>query len=189
MITQSQTVPQADDQQQPFRLALVRYGTLPQVARFSVSEQLSSQLTDDDIRGRQVVVQTDRGPELGQALEYVPQSMSEGKTASGEVLRIASTEDQVTHQQHLQQATADFPDWLRRIEEWELQLQLIELEWTLDHQRLILYVLNDRDAETTRLALLAAAAGLGIIHVQPVTAEGVVQPQGGGGCGSCGCHS
>ncbi|MCA9058814.1 MAG: hypothetical protein KDA85_09950, partial [Planctomycetaceae bacterium] len=76
------------------------------------------------------------------------------------------------------------------IDAWNLQLQLIDLEWTLDRSRIVLYVLNDRGAETTRLALLAAAAGLGIIHVQSVSADGVIQQSSGcgsGGCGSGGC--
>ena len=68
-----------------------------------------------------------------------------------------------------------------------MQLELIDIERTLD-DRLVLYVLNDRSAETTRLALLAAAGGFGVIHVQPVSAEGVVQTGGGGGCGSCSNH-
>ena len=83
----------------------------------------------------------------------------------------------------------EFLDWQQRLADWQLQLQLTDLEWTLDQQQIILYVLNGQDAETTRLALLAAAAGLGIIHVQPVAAEGVVQATGGGGCGSGGCGS
>ena len=54
------------------------------------------------------------------------------------------------------------------------------------------------DEEPERIALLAAAAGLGIVHVQPVEADGIVhQPSGGGGgcgsggggCGSGGCGS
>ena len=66
-----------------------------------------------------------------------------------------------------------------------------DLEWTLDRQKLVLYVLGGRGPDTTRLALQAAAAGLSVIEVQPVSAEGVVPlPAAGGGCGSggCGCH-
>ena len=81
-------------------------------------------------------------------------------------------------------AEVSFPLWTTRVEKWKMQLELIDIERTLD-DRLILYVLNDRSAETTRLALLAAAGGFGVIHVQPVSAEGVVQASGGGGCGSC----
>jgi hypothetical protein len=41
------------------------------------------------------------------------------------------------------------------------------------------------------LALLGAAAGYGVVHVQPVSAEGIVQEKsgGGGGCGGGGCST
>ncbi|MFO0976393.1 MAG: hypothetical protein U0996_08345 [Planctomycetaceae bacterium] len=63
---------------------------------------------------------------------------------------------------------------------------MIDIERTLD-RRLILYVLNEHDPETTRLALLAAAGGHGIIHVQPVTSDGIPPEKSKGGCGDCGC--
>ena len=92
--------------------------------------------------------------------------------------------------QQQQRAAAEFAEWQQRITDWQLQLQLIDLEWTLDDQKVILYVLNDQNAETTRLALLAAAAGMGIVQVQPVSAEGVIPPEPkGGGCGSGGCSN
>jgi len=110
-------------------------------------------------------------------------------------LSISADEDQFV--ENRQKADREFFDWQVRISDWGLELQLIDLEWTLDQQNLILYVLNGQNAETTRLALLAAAAGLGIIHVQPVEADGIVQQtsggggcgSGGGGCGSGGCGS
>ena len=78
-----------------------------------------------------------------------------------------------------------FGVWEDRIRDWKIDVQLIELEWTLDRERLILYVLNERGPECTKLAIQAAAAGFGIIDVQPVGADGVA-PLSGGGCGSCG---
>ena len=82
-----------------------------------------------------------------------------------------------------------FAEWQNRIREWKLELELLDLEWTLDRQKLVLYVLGGRGAETTQLALNAAAAGLAVVEVQPVNADGPI-PLDGGGCGSgnCGCH-
>ena len=57
-------------------------------------------------------------------------------------------------------------------------MELIDLEWTLDKSKLILYVLNDRGPEATRLGLQAAAAGLGTVEVQP--ADPVVEFRGEG---------
>ncbi len=76
-----------------------------------------------------------------------------------------------------------------RIDEWKLSLELIDLEWTLDKSKLILYVLNDRGPESTKLALQAAAAGWGTIEVQPVGPDGPISVSQGGGCGSGHCGS
>jgi PSP1 C-terminal conserved region len=107
--------------------------------------------------------------------------------ASGEVLRIATAEDETAQRRLRNRADAEFSGWARRIAEWEIDLQLIDLEWTLDDAKLVLYVLNERGPECTKLALQAAAAGLGVIEVQPVSAEGLKPQESGGGCGSCGC--
>ncbi len=162
---------------------LVRYGAIPQVARYTVGIVPTEQLQ----RGLSVVVTTDRGSELGEVLEIVPAPLAEGHDAAGTVERIASADDRALHQRRQQQAADSFDDWQRRIAEWQLELELMDVERTLDDDKQILYVINDRGAETTRLALLAAAAGLGIISVQPVGTDGIIE-QAGGGCGSgCGC--
>lgn len=163
-------------------IALARYGRVPQVARFAGFGPVVD-------RGAQVVVNTDRGEELAvvlQTTENRKPETPEGMT--GELLRVATNIDLETATRNEQTTEAAFPGWIERCAKWKLQLELIDLEMTLD-SRLILYVLNDRGAETTRMALLAAAAGLGIVHVQPVSAEGIVQASGGGGCGSCSNHS
>jgi hypothetical protein len=107
------------------------------------------------------------------------------------VLRRATPEDEVRHAELVREAQGAFVEWQGRIVEWKLDLDLIDLEWTLDHQKLVLYVLGGRGPETTKLALQAAAAGLAVVEVQPVDANGPVPVLlGGGGCGSggCGCH-
>lgn len=158
---------------------LARYGAVPQVARF-VSAQAASP------RGSQIVVKTERGEELATILQSVRLPQDEEWT--GEVLRDATPDDLQQWSLVREEAANEFSDWLSRVINWKLQLELIDLEWTLDRQR-IFYVLNDRGAETTRMALLSAAGGFGIVHVQPVTAEGVVSGQQGSGCGSCGCST
>ena len=62
--------------------------------------------------------------------------------------------------------------------------KISDLEWMLDRKKLILYVLNDRGPECTKLGLQAAAAGLGTVEVQPVGADGPLPVASlGGGCG------
>ncbi len=173
-------VPELEERAPEF-LVLARYGRVPQVARFAA-------WGDKPERNASVVVSTDRGQELATVLQTLPPNAKtaegEAATPTGELLRLATADD-LEHSAQDQKAAEDsFADWSARAEKWKLQLELIDIERTLD-DRLILYVLNDRSAETTRLALLAAAGGFGVIHVQPVSAEGVVQASGGG-CGTCG---
>lgn len=171
-------------------LALVRYGCIPEVSRFTCGSVAGLQ------RGAAVVVETHRGLQLGTFLERVTpahpadRDPSEPEPAApSPILRAASEADRADAAAMTSEAAAEFSAWTSRIAQWELELELIDLEWTLDRQKLILYVLNERGPDCTKLALQAAAAGLGTIEVQPVTADGLVtQPTGGGGgCGSCGC--
>jgi cell fate regulator YaaT (PSP1 superfamily) len=175
-------------------IVLVRYGTIPEVGRFEYP------LSDPPERAQGVIVQTHRGIELGSVLELV---RSKGNAASNQagsaeeesslpsVLRLATDEDRSRHELLRGEAQAAFADWQKRIGDWGLELELIDLEWTLEREKLVLYVLAGRGPDTTRLALQAAAAGLSAIEVQPVDADGLVAlPPAGGGCGSggCGCH-
>lgn len=168
----------------PDYLVLARYGRVPQVARFA---GFGSPVH----RETQVVVTTERGHELAVVLQTLPGSLkaADGSTLNltGSVVRLATNDDLAAAAATEAQTESSFGEWLARAASWKLQLELIDIERTLD-DRLILYVLNDRGAETTRLALLAAAAGFGVVHVQPVSADGVVLASGGG-CGSCGTHA
>jgi len=176
---------------------LVRYGAIPEVARFV------HDLVSPPRRHEQVVIHSHRGLELGTTLENVRPAV--GAAPAGEpqqqddladepaqrVLRSATSEDCRRHAELRREADSAFADWQNRIREWKLELELLDIEWTLDRQKLVLYVLGGRGAETTKLALQAAAAGMAVIEVQPVGPEGpLALPAAGGGCGSggCGCH-
>ncbi len=168
---------------------LVRYGTVPEVARFSFPSATDTLLP----RAARVVVQTHRGPQLGTVLEQVRTRSATDEDSDFTILRVATTADERIARSLSERCETEFALWLERIVDWQLTLELIDLEWTLDGSKLILYVLTGRGPDTTNLALQAAAAGLGIIEVQPVSAEGLVAipTSSGGGCGSggCGCHS
>lgn len=159
---------------------LVRYGTVPEVARCQLDEgQPRPQ------RGDRVVVETHRGQQLGEVLGDV-RSESE-HPAAFTVLRLATAEDEHAARRVAEKSSAEFAEWTSRITEWKIDLQVIDIERTLDGTKLVLYVLNERGPECTRLAIQAAASGFGIIEVQPVGAEGLVsQPASSGGCGSGG---
>ena len=186
-ISQTSGVETEEAKAEPDEIALVRYGLVPQVARFGVTAELNEQISRQPGRGCSVVVESERGVELGQLLEVVRKGIVASEASvTGNVVRLATDTDQANNSENRRQAELEFFEWQNRIDEWKLQLQIIDMEWTLDRKNVVLYVLNDQDAETTRLALLAAAGGYGVIHVQPVNAEGIEQKSGGGGCGSGG---
>jgi hypothetical protein len=163
------------------KLSLVRYGSVPEVARFITRPAILPE------RGAPVVVRTHRGLQLGEMLDVVRRS---GDPAADdidfELVRVATDDDAAQARQLQARCEADYYDWCRRIILWNLQLELVDLERTLDDEKLILYVLSDRGPATTQLALFAAAEGLGLIEVQPVSAAGLV-PIASSGCGSGGC--
>ena len=115
---------------------LVRYGTIPEVARFTY------ELPEPPGRLERVVVSTHRGLELGTALEIVRAPMSSGNGASqngsagdaghaadGEsiqrVLRRATPEDEVLHAELSREAQSVFAEWQQRIVDWKLDLDPI----------------------------------------------------------------
>jgi cell fate regulator YaaT (PSP1 superfamily) len=181
MIMIAKSTPESTD-------VLVRYGAVPEVAHFRATAALPVR------RGQNVVVATHRGEELGTVLEALrpsaePERPGEDDKVVREVVRVASEDDVERRATQQADAQREFARWEQRIAEWGLDLQLIDLEWTLDRRKLILYVLNDRGPESTKLALQAAAAGLGVVEVQPVSREGLVPAAPSSGCGSCGCHN
>jgi cell fate regulator YaaT (PSP1 superfamily) len=185
---------------------LVRYGMISEVARFATEPGVALE------RGERVVIRTHRGIEMGTLLEDVraidfngardplQHSVNGGATATAEpaddaeatslrILRTPTAEDERTSGGLKDECEKAFSIWRERIDDWKLRLELIDLEWTLDKSKLILYVLNDRGPECTKLALQAAAAGLGTVEVQPVGPEGLISESQGGGCGSGHCGS
>jgi cell fate regulator YaaT (PSP1 superfamily) len=162
------------------KTTLVRYGRVPEVARFDPPENT------DIAHGDIVVVETHRGLMLGEFLEEIPDSDPE--TERSKIVRKANDADRQANASNQTKVEQSFGDWCDRIEKWNLDLQLVDLEWTLDGEKLIFYVLNERGPDCTKLALQAAAGGFGIIEVQPIDANGLVElpPSSGGGCGSGG---
>lgn len=174
---------------------LVRYGVIPEVARCRAANDVEVR------RGQTVVVETHRGLQCGAVVQvlrngeplpaHLRTDESSAETEAGFlIVRSASPADQARQDDLVRDAQQQFPLWTDRIRQWNLDLQLIDLEWTFDRAKLILYVLNERGPECTKLAIQAAAAGHGVVEVQPVSSDGLVtQPESSGGCGSCGCHN
>ncbi|QDT39550.1 PSP1 C-terminal domain-containing protein [Stratiformator vulcanicus] len=163
---------------------LIRYGKVPEVAKFAVPAGLAFE------RDEALVVRGPTGAVLGEPLEPRAAGTDEEEVdeKSFHVLRLADETDRERATALRMQCEAEFVDWLQRIEDWNLELDLIDIDRTLDGEKLILYVLGDRGNDTTKLALMAATKGFGVIEVQPVSAEGPIPLQSGGGCGNCKKH-
>ena len=165
-------------------ICLVRFGAVPEVGKFAVT-------TDLPPRGTAVVVQTHRGLQMGVVLERLkPSAANDPAEVDTSIVRVATPQDLETAQRLTSQCEDAYPAWCARILKWNLNLELIDIEQTLDGEKQILYVLCERGPDSTKLALQAAATGLGLIEVQPVSATGLVQPEGkscGTGGGGCGC--
>lgn len=117
---------------------------------------------------------------LGEFLEEIADASPE--VDRDPIVRLATSADVQSHAAHQARCESDFSVWCDRIVKWNLDLQLVDLEWTLDGQKLIFYVLNERGPDCTKLALQAAAGGFGIIEVQPVDGNGIVElPNAAGG--------
>lgn len=144
-------------------------------------------------RNTAIVVNTDRGEMIAHILQELKGDLrtvtadTEDVSDYMKVERVASTEDLAKAAELEARSGEDFQEWQQRIRLWKITVELVDLEWTLDGKRLMLYVLNDRGPESTKLALQAAAAGFAHVDVLPVTGEGLMSapPSSGGGCG-CG---
>ena len=162
---------------------LVRYGTMGEVARFAADDLGEGSCLS---AGNAVVVESSRGHELGTVLAV--ESGGQNVESLRPVVRLATAADVALAAVRRSAIQQEYQEWQQRITDWALALQLIDAERTLDGEKLILYVLNDRGPETTQLALRAATAGFGVIEVQPVGGEGVRPVESKGGCGSGGCR-
>ncbi len=166
---------------------LVRYGVIPEVARFWANDLEGLE------RDARVVIHSPRGLEIGTLLQQIPVKTANGTEetpAELEIVRLASAADETADREMREECQLGYGEWWSRIRDWQLELELVDLEWTLDRQKLILYVLTGRGPDTTKLALFAATAGYASVEVQPVSKDGLVPlpaPQGGGcGCGDGG---
>ena len=103
----------------PDHVALVRYGLIPQVARFGLTSELAGQISDSAVHRLSVVVESDRGTEVGELLEVIRAGIvTEAAAVTGQVHRIASEDDLTTYEDNRRQSESEFFEWQDRIEEW-----------------------------------------------------------------------
>lgn len=170
---------------------LVRYGSLGSLAR--CASDAAGALCRDD----RVIVQTERGLELGTILN----SVAHGATADGDgtgLLRIVRPADSADLDlaQELERTAATLfercHDFLARRRS---ELQLVDIEQLIDRENVILHVLNSNGGDVARELVAALRIMLGkTVSFTPAQKDhpGYLArfEAGGGGCGtgSCGCH-
>ena len=117
-ISQTSGVETEEAKAEPDEIALVRYGLVPQVARFGVTAELNEQISRQPGRGCSVVVESERGVELGQLLEVVRKGIVASEASvTGNVVRLATDTDQANNSENRRQAELEFFEWQNRIDE------------------------------------------------------------------------
>jgi nitrite reductase/ring-hydroxylating ferredoxin subunit len=160
---------------------LVRYGALGWIARFGTIEPL------DCSRGDRVLVQTERGTEVGEVLATPGKGGGPPDTQqpTGELLRRMTPADEL----QARQAGAVPPELLSRCErllaDQQLPIEIIDSEELFDRATIVLYFLGEATAELGKLAV-----ELGETQTAKVIFQSVIEREpsgcgsGGGGC----CH-
>lgn len=94
--------------------------------------------------GDYAVAHTDRGVTLGQVVRLIDNSASPNqKFSNNKVLRIASAEDLLSHQENARKEADAHAFCLSRISERELPMKLVRTEYLLDRSKIIFYFTAD----------------------------------------------
>ncbi len=173
---------------------LIRYGVMGHVARFRATRQCGVSLG----RGQAVVIQTDRGIELGEVLVLLDQPASAPSIDQQSVLRPAGPED-LARSRHAESIRGDrFALCQRVLREGDWPWELVDVEPMLDDRATVLHYLGPHQLEAATLrARFRMTCDFDVV-LEPVgidaESEGEGEaweddPHGGhehGGCGSCG---
>jgi cell fate regulator YaaT (PSP1 superfamily) len=94
--------------------------------------------------GKNVIVETARGIEFGQVI-VGPREVPEDKVTLPlkKVIRIATPEDEVQLQENMEKEKKAFSTCLEKIEQHQLQMKLVEVEYTFDRSKIIFYFTAD----------------------------------------------
>jgi hypothetical protein len=179
---------------------LIRYGVMSYVGRFSAASVRDAGVE----RGRLVVIQTDRGLELGEVLSVLDGRPSpangEDRVAGGavdtqHVVRLAGPDDLVRSRDAAEKRASRFSLCERILREGNWPWPLVDVEPLLDGRATVLHYLGPHHIEVASLrARFRVECELDVI-LEPVGSDPGEEPADadehdhdtGGGCGSCGC--
>ena len=190
---------------------LIRYGIMSYVGRFSAASVRDAGLE----RGRLVVIQTDRGLELGEVLSVLdgqplpnrdeprgpisPANCEDGITGSApgspHIVRLAGPDDLVRSRDADETRASRFSLCERILQEGNWPWPLVDVEPLLDGRATVLHYLGPHQIDVASLrARFRVECDLDVI-LEPVGSDPGDEPvdadeqdhDTGGGCGSCGC--
>jgi hypothetical protein len=189
---------------------LVRYGVMAHVGRFSGPLDDAAPFQ----RGQLVVIETERGVELGEVLtalettgappgrhgnddrrlEAEDPSACSPRRLSAEILRSATADEVARVAIGARERTARFELCQRSLQQFDWPWELIDVEPLLDDRTLILHYLGPHELDSAAVrAWFRTAHSLDVIF-EPVgtdepgqTASAAAGSAGGQGCGASGC--
>jgi PSP1 C-terminal conserved region len=189
---------------------LIRYGVMSHVGRFPAVPTCEESLE----RGQLVVIQTDRGLELGEVLiatdgKAVPSEtgrdaaragpdgedpMSLALASSPHVLRAAGPDDLSHSRSALAARSSRFSLCQRILAEGNWPWELVDVEPLLDGRATVLHYLGPHQIDVASLrARFRVECAIDVVlepvgeDVGPEISEDDAHPDDAGGCGSCGC--
>ena len=163
---------------------LVGYGPQGAFGRFRPAGPL------DCGRGDAVVVRSPRGVELGRVLRRATPGHAALLDAMppGDLLRLASAEDEDAAERLFQRGRDFFDEARRRADDLGLPLEVLDAEVLLDNDHAVLHFVRWSDCDVRELV-----AGLSKHFTVHVLLQDLTRPEehgcgscGEGGCGSCG---
>lgn len=159
---------------------LIRYGSLGWVGRFGTVDGVECRFRD------RVVVQTNRGREIGEVLSDPDDRASAGtEKPIGEVLRVASADELHQYSSRSSRILDRVIDQSRAVlTEKDLPVEVVDGEILFDGESAVLYFLGESHPDAGPLVTdVAQQHDLERIELCPV----IDPPASGGGCGKPGC--
>ena len=170
---------------------LIRYGVMGYVARFRASSGCGGSLE----RGQAVVIQTDRGIELGEVLVNLDEPGLAPTIDQQTVIRTASPED-LARSRHAESIRGDrFALCQRVLREGDWPWELVDVEPLLDDRATVLHYLGPHQLDVATLRARfrmtcdfdVVLEPVGIDPEDSLAAEEALRAgDDHGGCGSCG---
>lgn len=136
-------------------------------------------------QGDQVIVETVRGIEFGKIM-IGPREVPEGKVTSPlkKVIRIATPEDQVQLKENEEKSKKSFEICLQKIKQHQLEMKLVDVEYTFDRSKIIFYFTADGRIDFRELVKDLAAVFKTRIELRQIGVRDEAKMLGGlGPCG------